>query len=378
MWNWIKPRHPRQVKPGPLQIYQQEYAHWSGIATSVTPAERSRAEAAAQQCYAMIGASPPPFLWCDSPLAFLEALYWTREQQPGREIWDDIRSERQGLFDILNGLFQHRLLAERREALTRLATYPAPGAEIRNALEHGPLLTALEQDLRRRLPRLSFLAPPASLTITFRAAFEMLPSYADLIKGQIYQALEPSTPPQMRNHLHHWRELAESCWCWWPCESICLLCERPAAMRLDQANRLHADRIPALHFRDGWKVYAWHGVLARADIIEKPESVTPEQIENEENLELRRIMLERFGEERFLEEAGARIVQMDSWGMLYRSETVAQEPVVMVRVKNSTPEPDGTFKIYRLRVPPWVRTAKEGLAWTFGLSEFDYEPELQT
>lgn len=50
----------------------------------------------------------------------------------------------------------------------------------------------------------------------------------------------------------------------------------------------------------------------------------------------------------------------------------------MVEVVNSTPEPDGTSRTYWLRVPPATRTAREGVAWTFGVSEADYEPLVQT
>jgi hypothetical protein len=47
-------------------------------------------------------------------------------------------------------------------------------------------------------------------------------------------------------------------------------------------------------------------------------------------------------------------------------------------VVNGSPEPDGTFRTYFLRVPPTVRTAREGVAWTFELTEHDYLPLEQT
>ena len=55
------------------------------------------------------------------------------------------------------------------------------------------------------------------------------------------------------------------------------------------------------------------------------------------------------------------------------------EPVVMVEVLNSTPEPDGSFKDYWLRVPPTMETARQAVAWTFGLADAsDYELAVQT
>ncbi|GAA2645547.1 hypothetical protein GCM10009864_04690 [Streptomyces lunalinharesii] len=64
--------------------------------------------------------------------------------------------------------------------------------------------------------------------------------------------------------------------------------------------------------------------------------------------------------------------------MLWRVDLPDDEPVVMVEVVNSTPEPDGTHRTYWLRVPPRTRTARQGVAWTFGIAEEGYAPVLET
>jgi hypothetical protein len=50
----------------------------------------------------------------------------------------------------------------------------------------------------------------------------------------------------------------------------------------------------------------------------------------------------------------------------------------MVEVRNSTPEPDGIHKHYWLRVPPHIGSAREAVAWTFGLSAGDYAPLIES
>ena len=50
----------------------------------------------------------------------------------------------------------------------------------------------------------------------------------------------------------------------------------------------------------------------------------------------------------------------------------------MVEVVNSTPEPDGTWKTYFLRVPPTTTTATAAVAWTFGMAEAAYQPSRET
>jgi hypothetical protein len=64
--------------------------------------------------------------------------------------------------------------------------------------------------------------------------------------------------------------------------------------------------------------------------------------------------------------------------VLWRLPMERDEDLVMVEVVNSTAEPDGTFRVYWLRVPPWVRTARQGVAWTFDLTEETYRPLVET
>jgi len=43
-----------------------------------------------------------------------------------------------------------------------------------------------------------------------------------------------------------------------------------------------------------------------------------------------------------------------------------------VEVINATPEPDGTHKHFFLQVPAHMRTAREAVAWSYGLSTKAY------
>src|SRR5690606_32986411 len=106
---------------------------------------------------------------------------------------------------------------------------------------------------------------------------------------------------------------------------------------------------------------------------------------------------------RYLLDSGAQLISQDEAGMLYRKDVAGDEPIVFVRVLNSTPEPDGVlsraeaistfgpaawrlkrqpattrWKEYVIRVPPSVMSAREAVAWTFGLSEEDYTPYVET
>ena len=165
---------------------------------------------------------------------------------------------------------------------------------------------------------------------------------------------------------------------WWPFEKAVVICERPVELHRDEAGRLDRGEGPALAFSDGFALHAWRGMPVPAAFLRELAALTPERIRTEENAELRRVMLEYYGYDRYLDESGAQPVHRDETGMLWRIALTDDEDVVMVEVLNSTPEPDGTHRTYWLRVPPTTRTAREGVAWTFGLAEEAYEPLLQT
>ncbi|MFD6492456.1 DUF6745 domain-containing protein [Streptomyces sp. NPDC060188] len=165
---------------------------------------------------------------------------------------------------------------------------------------------------------------------------------------------------------------------WWPYEKVAVISERPLSLHRDEAGRLDRGDGPALRYGDGFELYAWRGMPVPATFLDELTALTPERIRGEENAELRRVMLEHYGYDRFLDESGAVPVHRDETGVLWRVELLGDEDVVMVEVVNSTPEPDGTSRTYWLRVPPSTRTAREGVAWTFGLAAEVYEPAQQT
>ncbi|MEO3784470.1 DUF6745 domain-containing protein [Actinocorallia sp. B10E7] len=178
--------------------------------------------------------------------------------------------------------------------------------------------------------------------------------------------------------LHGLAEVAASAGWWWPYENLVILSERPAELHRDEPGRLHNGAGPALAYPDGFALHAWRGMPIPPGFLETLSGLTAHRILDEENAELRRVMLEHFGYDDYLREVGARPLHKDETGVLWRIDLPGDEPVVMVEVINSTPEPDGTYRTYYLRVPPHISTARAGVAWTFGLTEDEYRPVKET
>lgn len=179
--------------------------------------------------------------------------------------------------------------------------------------------------------------------------------------------------------------LVETGWWWCPGTPHIIMCERPRELHLDDEGRLHREGGPAAVFADKFEVYAWRGMNVGKGVIMNPPTIT--RILRASNTELRRVLIERYGVKKFF--AGGRdwdievrgrptprlLDQEKGIGKLY---DIGTDHPRVVWVKNSTPEPDGKYKDYVLFVPRAMRNARQAVAWTFGLREWEYNPQVET
>ena len=126
--------------------------------------------------------------------------------------------------------------------------------------------------------------------------------------------------------------------------------------------------------------------MVPAFVVVRPDWITLKHIDEEDNAEVRRVMIERYkygseihGSAAYILDAGGKKLDHDErFGTLWNRDVKDDEPIRMIEVINSTREPDGHFKTYWLRVPPTVKTAHEAVAWTFGKTTKDYAPQMET
>lgn len=170
--------------------------------------------------------------------------------------------------------------------------------------------------------------------------------------------------------------LAISASCAMAYEDICYISERPLIIELDEENRLHAESTPAISYADGFNVWSYRGNLVGEKIIKG--DFTADEIITQNNVEIRRSMMDIYGMEQFLIDSDAEEIQTDGYGTLYRRTLSFDEDLVMVKVVNSTPEKDGSYKDYFLRVPPSMETAEQAVAWTFDMENQPYSPKQES
>ncbi|WP_381792029.1 DUF6745 domain-containing protein [Streptomyces niveus] len=332
----------------------QQVDKWRSVAAATGAADRPAAEAGIRLAYRTAGlAEPERIVWADSPLAGLTAVRSLTEQ--GRSVRDEVRTK--------------PWAEERRRIHDELG--PAGWAEWWGVT--GARLWDTTRALAERI-RSGITDAPTTDPADLPGTRQLL---LDAVLGQ-HDAAWLAAFDGRGERLAGLAEVAAHAGWWWPYEKVTVVCERPVELHRDEAGRLDRGDGPALAYPDGFALYAWRGMPVPADFLAELTTLDPARIRTEENAELRRVMLEYYGYDRYLAESGAEPIGKDETGILWRIALDDDEDVVMVEVVNSTPEPDGTSRTYWLRVPPNTRTAKEGVAWTFGLDAQTYEPLRQT
>jgi hypothetical protein len=181
-------------------------------------------------------------------------------------------------------------------------------------------------------------------------------------------------------------------------EQYCIISDRPEELYVDDRFRPHNDNGPFCRWRDGSSLYCVHGVRVPGWIVEYPERIDVASIDKEANAEVRRVMCEKYGWERFLADAKCeKIDHDDARGTLYRRKMKQGDPVLLLQVVNSSPEPDGSYRLYTIPVhhelrplpdltedpnarlgEPQALTSHNAVASTFGLRGEEYHPEAET
>jgi hypothetical protein len=406
---------PRKLRLAALTTEQQAQLpvirdKWLAIGLATDRADRSTAEEGVRLAYAAANLPPPStVIWLDSPMAgaigyaYLMALRQAlREkglpQSVGDSVWDSVgasvrASVGDSVRDSVWASVRDSVWASVRDSVgdsvwdsvwdsVRDSVWASVGDSVRDSV-----WASVGDSVRDSVGA----SVRASVGDSVRASVGA--SVGDSVRDSVwaagygqhdaswlgfYDTFAQFGLPDLVAPLTGLTRIAESSGWFWPFAGAVILTERPARLRRDDRGRLHSEDGAALQYPDGWGIYAWHGVRVAEAIIVNPSSITVGAIRAEQNSEIRRVMLTRYGEGRYLQDIGAVPIHADEFGTLYRAELPGDEPLVCVSVLNSTPEPDGSRKPYMLRVPPEIRTAHEAVAWTFNKTPEEYRPLIET
>jgi hypothetical protein len=347
----------KDLTPQQFRALETHCREWRAVAVRSGRTDHERVEKSIRKLYTACGYYWPTFVWHKSPCEMLMSL--------------DSSQGRFGGVPLRDSLSQS-LRLEREEVELRKRFFPMhwglstlPFERFRDQ-QPALIMESLSERIRRVMVQcLNEIEVGLELNSIL---------YHDFCQRRLGVRYESRRLERIRL----WSEISQT-GCWWaPYETTCFVSDRPTAICLDRRERLHNLSGPAMEFGDGWSLYAIHGSAVSERLIMKPDAVGLEDLPLDTDREVIHATIELLGHERFLKAANAKLMHEDSFGRLHRIRFFDMEPLLLVEVVNSTPEPNGTVKHHLLRVPPAIETAHEGVAWSFGQRWKDYDPAIQT
>jgi hypothetical protein len=229
-------------------------------------------------------------------------------------------------------------------------------------------------EMFRREVKANIDNPPIRDSVSGQPVLERLFLPSAIFRGQqyartaYYQAMSELGMPFVgyhKNLISLWQQMGEACHWWFPYKNVLLLSDRPSDLHLDDRGRPHNPKGPAVQYRDGWKVYAWKGILIPKNIVETPDKLTVKDIINENNTEVRRAMVDIFGIDRFVVESHSKT--LDTQGEYELLEVPYLNGGNMVALKMRCPT---TLAVYVHTVHPECSSVEQALAWKRGEDDF--------
>lgn len=263
-----------------IPVYQEK---WRAIALSTGSINRQKSTEAVDSAYIAIGLYLPHILFFNSPYEGLGKL----EQRL-------VSQSKKGLYTLLYKQWESRCKnSDLRYKLNTLNRLMSLGEELQKQLDN-KLYTELKHQLEDRLQnQLQNLLYKSSqlyrqmeldlygwdflelLAMVNSRDVQVFPEYSpleQLFKDTIQPELWACTGSLYDFcisvlNCHHdekkWQAfqlLVKNCGWLIGFEKICIVCDRPTKLSLDNQNRLHAEGEPAISFADGYSLYSYHGV----------------------------------------------------------------------------------------------------------------------
>lgn len=311
-----------------MPLYREK---WQQIAISTSRMDRQKASDAVKAAYQLIGKSEPLVFFFDSPRTALNELepkledeLWTSQIKYFNQFWIL-------LYNQISAQLHDQLWAEIHRQLFYQLDFQI--FAIKNALK-----------FELKVPS-SYCNNPewwATNSCLIDFCINVLNCEVDRRRWEILQLL------------------METCGWILPYEKICYVCDRPTKLSFDNQQRLHAEGEPAIQFADGFSVYAYRGVR----LSEKYEKLHPNQwqpkwVLEEDNAELRRVLIQGIGYARLCQQLQA--TELDSWReytLLKIDSNIDEEGIYLLKMTCPS-----TRHIHALRVPPDLTSAREAIRW---------------
>lgn len=148
-------------------------------------------------------------------------------------------------------------------------------------------------------------------------------------------------------------------------------------VKFNNRGQFHCSDGPALKNIWGDEAYFYNEIAVDEKIIKHPEQLSIKEILATKNTQIKEVMIEKYGLEKFIETLGYFVLdEIKVENAVYQLLSVdieERDPIVVLKVNCPS-----TAKKYYLRVPPRFKRFKDALAWTFGISSNDLNIYFET
>jgi len=128
---------------------------------------------------------------------------------------------------------------------------------------------------------------------------------------------------------------------------------------------LHNEAGPAVEFCDGYGLWSLGGVRVDQQIVETPETQTIDQIRGEDNVEIKRLRIERYGWDKYLSAVGAReIDRRENAIEATREQLLRCDDMTILRAFCPS-----TGKIFAIEVDPIVENCAQAQNWLWSIED---------
>lgn len=293
---------------------------WTRHGLSTEPAERKRAEDAIRWIWKHNKFPKPRIFWTDSPMANCLTYAYIKAHHE----------------DIHNGTVSSK---------TR---YPEPRK----------ITDPITPQMRQHLPEAAGRNIYGQHDASWLAFYRYLKDYCGLAE-------------ETQELAGLW-ELAQSAGWAVPYYNAVYIAERHCAYKSvnnGTGDNIHCEDGAAILYPDGWGVYGVNGVIVPKDVVLAPEKQTLEEIDGEQNEEIKRIRIDRYGTLRYLEESGAKSLDERLNDIEGTHESLMKLNNMTVLVCSS-PSADDEARVFSLEVAPDIKTCEDSQRWIWGGKKF--------
>ena len=156
-----------------------------------------------------------------------------------------------------------------------------------------------------------------------------------------------------------WEILSRNCGWWGAFPEVALCVEKPIKQCINEQDQLHNDQGPAVLYEDGLALWLIDGLRVDEQIVMRPETQTIEQINREENQDIRSIRIERYGWVNYLMNTNSKVIDSRHNTIENTQEALMQTPDGARRLLVTCP----TNRKFALGVPETVKTCEEAQLW---------------